>query len=90
MLHLVATLNDRSHRALEKISHVETFCRHAGLTAGLRRRIRKHLEYVLLDRKIEFDWKSLLLELSDPLRAEVALQNLRKFFLNPTFMGKEP
>jgi len=49
-------------------------------------RVRNHLEYVLLVRKLEFDWKSLLFELSEPLRAEVALQRCKSFFLNPKFM----
>ena len=87
MVHLVTTLNQSSERALEKISAIKTFCQHANLTPELRGRVMSHLEYVLLVRKLDFDWKKLLFELSEPLRAEVSLQRCKSFLLNPKFIG---
>ena len=48
---MVTTLNQGSIRALEKISAVEAFCKHAALGPELQARVRHHLEYVMLVRK---------------------------------------
>ncbi|KAL1500250.1 hypothetical protein AB1Y20_012918 [Prymnesium parvum] len=87
MVSLVAMLNASSTRAHHKIAAVHTACVDAGLSPSLTARVRRHLEYVLLTRKLEFGAHRLLAELSEPLRAEVALQRCKAFFLNPKLMA---
>ena len=50
-----------------------------------------HLEYVHIVRKLEFDWESLLKELSEPLREEVQDQrceNVRSFLKQDVFANE--
>lgn len=87
MVSLVATLNQSSERALEKIATVKSFCQEAKLKPALQERVTRHLEHVLLVRKVSTDWPTVLQELSEPLRAEVSLQRCKTFLMNPKFIG---
>ena len=87
MVNLVTTLNMASERSLEKISMVKTFCMHANLSPELQARVMRHLEHVLLVRKLTFDWHLVLRELSAPLRSEVSLQRCKAFLMSPKFIG---
>ena len=46
---------------------------------------QKHLEHVMLRKKLDLDTNELLAELSSPLRGEVALQRCHAFLFNPKF-----
>ena len=71
MVQLVTNMNQRDELARSKISRVEVFAHHARLPSELNLRVKKHLEHVLLAKKIDLDTNELLAELSAPLRGEV-------------------
>jgi len=73
MVQLVTNMNQRDELARSKISRVEVFAHHARLPSELNLRVKKHLEHVLLAKKIDLDTNELLAELSAPLRGEVGL-----------------
>eukprot|EP00966_Prymnesium_polylepis_P061783 1434032-Prymnesium_polylepis.1 len=73
MVQLVANMNASEERARAKIGSVAHFCKHAQLPKEIEARVRKHLEHVLLAKRIPFETDRLLCELSPPLRSEVAL-----------------
>ena len=76
---------ESAEEALKKISRVKAFCSNAKLTGELVDRMMGHLEYVFLVRKLDLSRLSILQELSDPLKAEVALQRCKPFLLNSKF-----
>ena len=53
----------------------------------MSRRVKAHLEHVLLTKKLQLDTNELLHELSPPLRSEVALHRCSSFMLHPKFVG---
>ena len=65
------------------IGQVREFMTNAKLPHELQRRVKSHLDHVLLRRKHPPDMEELLRDLSQPLRAEIALRRCHLLVLNP-------
>jgi len=73
----------------QKIELIITLMRSERVSLQLQQRVRYHLEYVLLERKLSADTNSLLAELSPPLRSELALSRCREMVQKLPFCRAE-
>ena len=65
----------------QRIGRVSHFMRNANLPKELRRRVLRHLQHVLLEKRLSLDASDLLRDLSQPLREEIALHRCEQLVL---------
>ena len=62
IVEILTSTNHYESQLRQKIGRVATFCRQARIPPALQQRVRKHLEHVMLRRRIELSTDALLAE----------------------------
>ncbi|KAL1515913.1 hypothetical protein AB1Y20_002527 [Prymnesium parvum] len=85
LVSIVASVNEAVEAAHTNITRAAEYLTQSRLPPPLQRRVREHLQAVLLEKRLVLTPQQLLCELSPPLRSEVDLERCTPLLRSPTF-----